>query len=256
MKATPLETSGGIPTPHHPKHVEIDNRTLKLRVGLVAIGLPVLTDLLTDRRIHSISESRYCKGPASTIFVGFLFAIPAFLCAHNGHDRRQMFWSKVASLAAALIALFPCECDRGKGLGVHYAAAAVLFGVLTYFCWAFYRRSDHSTCPQAKRRRVVYLLCAIAMVLAILALGAYALLPVDPSRFPQFVSYGEAAGLLAFGVSWMVASRTLPGLTPGWRRTSVAPSSRGFVFSGLETRRWRGMQGIATMLRCERRGGA
>jgi RimJ/RimL family protein N-acetyltransferase len=30
--------------------------------------------------------------------------------------------------------------------------------------------------------------------------------------------------------------------------------SAGFVFSGLETRRWRGMQGIATMLRYERRG--
>ena len=40
-----------------------------------------------------------------------------------------------------------------------------------HFCWAFYPRSDHSTYPQAKRRRVVYLLCAIAMVLAILALG-------------------------------------------------------------------------------------
>ena len=211
MSAT--QSSGMMPTPHHPKHVELDNRTLKLVVGLIAIGLPILTDLLSDRRIRSISESYYFVGAVSTIFVGFLFAIAAFLCAYNGRTQYQMFWSKVAGLSAALIALYPCDCDRVRGPGVHYPAAAVLFGVLTYFCWAFYRRSFESAYPQAKARRVVYLACAIAMVLAILALGANALLNIDKSVFPQFVFYGEAAGLVAFGISWLVASRTLPGLT-------------------------------------------
>jgi hypothetical protein len=220
MNAIPPKASGMIPTPHHPKHVEIDNRTLKLVVGLIAIGLPVLTDLLSDRRILSISESYYYTGPESTIFVGFLFAIASFLCAYNGRTRQQMFWSKVAGLSAALIALYPCDCDRIKGPGVHYAAAAVLFGVLTYFCWAFYRRSFGSAYPQAKARRAVYLACAIAMVLAILALGANAVLHFDRSVFPQFVFYGEAAGLVAFGISWLVASRTLPVLTHPQERFS------------------------------------
>lgn len=208
----PLEV-GVLPEPHRPKRVEIDNRTLKLVVGLIAIGMPILTDLLSDRQIHSISESYYCEGRTSTVFVGFLFAIAAFLCAYNGRSRYQMFWSKVAAVSAALIALFPCDCDRIKGPGVHYAAAAALFGVLTYFCWAFYRRSFTSKYPEAKLRRIIYLACAIAMVLAILALAANALVHFDKRELPQFVFYGEATGLIAFGISWLVASRTLPVLT-------------------------------------------
>lgn len=220
MDPSPPMASSLIPTPHHPKHVEIDNRTLKLVVGLIAIGMPALTDLLSNRQIHSISESYYCTGRASTVFVGFLFAIAAFLCAYNGRTRHQMFWSKVAGLSAALTALFPCDCDRVSGPGVHYAAAAVLFGVLTYFCWAFYRRSFVSKYPQAKLRRAVYLACAIAMVLAIFALGANAVVTFDKSMFPQFVFYGEATGLVAFGISWLVASRTLPVLTHPQERFS------------------------------------
>ena len=209
-----------VPTPNEPKRVEIDNRTLKLVVGLVAIGLPLLTDLLTDRHIRSISESYYFTGAASTIFVGFLFAIAAFLCAYNGRTRYQMFWSKVAGLSAALIALFPCDCERMKGPGVHYVAAVAMFGVLTYFCWAFYRRSLTSSYPQARARRTVYLACAIAILLAILALSVNALLHFDASWIPQFVFYGEAVGLVSFGTSWLVASRTLPGLTHPQERFS------------------------------------
>ena len=222
MNATPPPTSIEIPTPHHPKRVEIDNRTLKLVVGVIAIGLPVLTDVLTDRRIHSISESYYCTGAASTIFVGFLFAIAAFLCAYNGRSRAQMVWSKVAGLSAALIALFPCDCNRFRGPGVHYAAATVLFGVLAYFCWVFYGRSRESKFSQeaAARRRVVYLTCAVAIVVAILALAANALLHFDEFGYPRFVFYAEATGLVAFGISWLVASRTLPVLTHPQERFS------------------------------------
>lgn len=220
MNSVTSQAANTIPMPQHPKRVEIDNRTLKLIVGLIAIGLPALTDLLTDRRIQSISESYYFTGPASTIFIGFLFAIAAFLCAYNGRTAHQMYWSKVAGLSAALIALFPCDCDRIKGPGVHYAAAALMFGVLTYFCWAFYRRSFVSKYPQARARRAIYLACAIAMVLAILALAANALLHFDLVWIPQFVFYGEALGLVAFGISWLVASRTLPGLTHPQERFS------------------------------------
>ena len=53
-----------------------------------------------------------------------------------------------------------------------------------------------------------------------------ALLPVDPSRFPQFVFYGEAVGLLVFSVSWLVASRTLPRLThPEERFSPLRPDN-------------------------------
>ena len=58
------------------------------------------------------------------------------------------------------------------------------------------------------------------MVLAILALAANGLLHFDKSWIPQFVFYGEAVGLVAVGISWLVASRTLPGLTHQQERFS------------------------------------
>lgn len=58
------------------------------------------------------------------------------------------------------------------------------------------------------------------MVLAILALAANGLLHFDKSWIPQFVFYGEAVGLVAVGISWLVASRTLPGLTHPQERFS------------------------------------
>jgi hypothetical protein len=209
--------------------VEIDNRTLKLIVGVIAIGLPILTDLLTDRRIHSISESYYYTGPASVVFVGFLFSIAAFLFAYNGRTRHQMFWSKVAGISATLIALFPCDCGRVKGPGVHYAAAAVMFGVLTYFCWAFYKRSMEPTRVQYRQtqiRRVIYLGCAIGIVAAILFLCANALVHFDRGPMPQAAFYGEAIGLVAFGISWLTASRTLPVVThPAERFSPLRPNN-------------------------------
>ena len=137
-------------------------------------SLPVITDLLSGGRIRSISGSYFDTGTISTVFVGSLFAIAAFLVAYNGRTRDQMFWRKVAAIAAALIALCPRNCngDGSKGLGVHYAAATVMFGVLTYFCWAFYGRSFESRDPQSKARRAIYLASGLVMVLASLAAQA------------------------------------------------------------------------------------
>lgn len=97
-----------IPNPHRPKRVEIDNRAMKLVVGAIAIALPLLTAAFTGWSILSISESYYLTGPASMIFIGFLFAIAEFLCAYTGRGKPQMVSSKLAGLAAASIALFPC----------------------------------------------------------------------------------------------------------------------------------------------------
>jgi len=67
-----------------PKNREIDHRTLKLLVGLMALSLPFFTSLLAKNPITSISASYYEGGWSQSIFIGFLFAISAFLLAYNG----------------------------------------------------------------------------------------------------------------------------------------------------------------------------
>ena len=111
-----------------PKRQEIDHRTIKLVVGVIATSLAGLTSLFAQSRIASISASYYEGGWSQSIFIGFLFAIAAFLLAYNGQSRGEMVLSKVASVAALGVALFPCKCEVHTELVpyVHGVSAAVM----------------------------------------------------------------------------------------------------------------------------------
>ena len=205
-----------------PSKPEIDHRTLKLLVGLMALSLPFLTNYLHST-ITSISES-YCEGgSAQSIFVGFLFAIAAFLLAYNGLSLTEMVMSKVAGVAALVVALFPCGCE-GRPETVphlHYAAAAVMFLTLAYFCHVFYKRARKKGFTEAKRRAVVYAISGFIIMLSMLLL-ALDLLPghILRNADKRLAFHCESAALLAFGVSWLTASRTLPVLSRSDERLS------------------------------------
>jgi hypothetical protein len=199
-----------------PRRQEIDHRTIKLIVGVIAISLPFLTSAFAGSALTSISASYYEGGWSQSIFVGFLFAISAFLLAYNGLTPTEMVLSKVAAGAALGVTLFHCECGSHPALVpyVHGASAAVMFLILTFFCRAFYKRALQKGYPEAKVRAAIYVACGTAIVLAIIALafdhfsgGALS------GRIPRLVFSGESVGLIAFGISWLTASRTLPVLT-------------------------------------------
>lgn len=199
-----------------PQRQEIDHRTIKLIVGLIAISLAALTSFFAKAAITSISASYYEGGWSQSIFIGFLFAIAAFLLAFNGQSVAEMRLSKVAALAALGVALFPCECD-GRSVPIrhiHGVSAAVMFLILAYFCVGFFRRARVKGHSQANVRAAIYASCGIAIVLSIIVLGLDHLLHGAFSKHVhRLVFYGEATGLVAFGISWLTASRTLPLLT-------------------------------------------
>ncbi|MEO7323211.1 MAG: hypothetical protein ABIW82_00110 [Dokdonella sp.] len=199
-----------------PKKEEIDHRTIKLIVGVIAISLASLTSLFASTPISSISDSYYEGGWSQSIFVGFLFAIAAFLLAYNGESRTEMLLSKLAAVAALGVALFPCGCGTHSEFipYVHAISAATMFLILAYFCYMFFRRAKDKGHPQAKARAGIYAACGIAILLAILALALDNFFPASLSaRIPRLRFYGEATGLVAFGISWLTASRVLPGIT-------------------------------------------
>src|SRR5689334_1419177 len=156
-----------------PKKREIDERTIKLLVGFAALSLAGLTDLFAKTPITSISASYYEGGWSQSIFIGFLFAISAFLLAYNGKIKIEMVLSKVAAIASFGVALFPCDCDgRASPVPyVHGASAAIMFLILACFCYIFLQRARSKDYPQAHRRRIIYILCGIALVVSVLALG-------------------------------------------------------------------------------------
>ena len=210
-----------LPNPTKP---EIDHRTLKLLVGLIALSLANLTSFFADSKITSISESYYEGGWAQSIFVGFLFAIAAFLLAYNGLSRIEMVLSKVAAVAALGVALFPCGCSGHAETvpHVHFASAAVMFLILAYFCYVFYERARRKGHTEANRRAFVYAVCGLAILASILALVFDTISGgVLSAAIPRLVYYCERAGLVAFGISWLTASRILPVLTRSDERFSL-----------------------------------
>ncbi len=207
-----------------PEKEEIDHHTLRLIVGLIALSLAALTSLFSNGAITSVSASYHEGGWARDIFVGFLFAIAAFLMAYNGHSRRQMLLSKLAAFAALGIAMFPCKCDIHTEIipYVHGTSAAIMFLVLAGFCLTFYLRARNKGHRQARWRAGIYALCGITIVLAILVLTLDHFLGGAISRkIVRLTYYGEYAGLVAFGVAWLVASRVLPVLSAKDERISV-----------------------------------
>ena len=199
-----------------PKREEIDHLTIKFVVGLIAVSLAPLTDFFAKSRLRSISASYYEGGWSQTIFIGFLFAIAAFLLAYNGFSRTDMLLSKLTSAAALGVAMFPCQCGSHNEAVpyVHWISATTMFIILVYLCYSFYRRARSKAHKEANRRARVYVACGIAIVISILTIAFDQLSgEILSSKLPRLTFYGESTGLVAFGVSWFTASRVLPGLT-------------------------------------------
>lgn len=186
-----------------PRRQEIDHRTLKRVVGVVAISLAFLTWLSAGAAMTSISAAYYAGGWSQSIFVGFLFAIAAFLLAYNGQS--------------------PCRRDGHEELVpyVHEGAATTMFLVLAYSCYGFLRSAWGKGHIRAKLRAAIYAVCGVAIPLSIVVL-AYGHLfnRILTDRIPRLTFYGEATALVAFGISWLTAGRTLPLLTRATERFS------------------------------------
>jgi hypothetical protein len=213
-----------------PETPEIDHRTLKLIVGVIALSLAGLTGLLARYRITSVSGSYYEGGYSQIILIGFLFAIAAFLLAYNGLSRREMVLSKIASVAALGVAIFPCTCPGHPELAsfapqvkyVHSVSAAIMFLILAFFCYEFNRRAQAKGYVQARRRARIYVVCGVLIVASMVVMAIDTLMDHALSaRFDRLTFVGEAVALVAFGVSWLTASRIFPGLTREDERLSL-----------------------------------
>jgi hypothetical protein len=208
---------------------EIDHHTLKLMVGLIALTLANITAFFAATPLESISASYHEGGWSRDIFVGFLFAIGAFLVAYNGVDSKEFILAKVAAMAAMGVAMFPCRCEDHEEIlpYVHIVSAAVMFLVLAGFCWVFYNRARAKRRRQADWRSYAYATCGLVI------LAAVGILVFDgvtkgsiSSSVERLTFYGERASLIAFGISWLVASRVLPIITAADERVSVLPVKR------------------------------
>jgi hypothetical protein len=207
---------------------------LRKAVGWIAMALPfVLLALHRGPSLTSISQSYYRD--VNALFVGFLCAIGVFLLFYRGYDGRDRIASFIAGACAIVVSQVPCGSGcRAPALpvatlwqwqdayprlltGVHFGAAAVMFGALACFCFFLFPETDkrgHEGDRKILRNRI-YRACG-TVILATMAVKALDAL-VSHFRGSGFLwDVGtfcvEATMILAFGISWAVKGESFPPL--------------------------------------------
>ena len=201
-----------------------DYRLLRLVIGVIALSLPLVVWLAAGTKLNSISASYYTD--ARNYFVGMLFVVSAFLLAYNGHFLREALASKIASLAAAGIALFPTLCDEVITTNiclacstlntaiVHYVCAFTMFGILAYFCLDPFSDKTKTRGVMYDRRRWVYQVCGWGIIVSF-ALGGVTMMMfkyLDISSDNRILFWVESLALICFGIAWIVSGKTFASL--------------------------------------------
>jgi hypothetical protein len=227
--------------PSDPSKRVINHKTMRVIIGLIAFLMPFVVVMLSGRPwkdMSSISISYWTD--SRDIFVGSLVAVAFFLLAYNGTGtcRRDMeyYLSKAACLFAVLVAFFPTTgfCP-GQDIPpkwiasvsgfiftipkiVHYASAVSLFFCLMLMLSFFSLRAKHKN---KLRRANVYFGLSLGMFFGmplVYAIGKY-------STLYEPVFWVEVAGLLLFGVGWLIAGSYKSKKDPPLPATAVLKGS-------------------------------
>ena len=191
-----------------------DYRALRLLMGLIAFTLPFVVSLISLSPLSSSSAAYHTE--ARDVFVGMLFIVASFLWAYNGHTTKQAWASKVASITAIIVALYPTSCgtcETDLKSTIHYMGAAILFAILAYFCFGPFREKTKGQPGKKGRRSKIYYICGWIMILCILAVGISKItLPDEAIKALKITYWAEAIALVAFGVAWITAGKFLSPL--------------------------------------------
>lgn len=204
----------------------INHKVLRRGTGIIAFLLPILVSIIVPGCPSSISITYHTD--AHDVFVGGLIAVAFFLAAYNGNGSCQKdleyYYSKAASLFAALVALVPTSpklryedstpyyirqlfgCYHGT---VHNVAAVLLFIVLILMVAHFARRAQYK---ERYKRSMIY---KVILTLMIAGMATIAIIGLTTSCWTDWVYWLELVGLWLFGIAWIIAG--------SYRTTSSMP---------------------------------
>jgi hypothetical protein len=186
-----------------------DYRALRLLVGIIAFLLPIAVPLIASTNLTSISASYYTN--SRDIFVGMLFIVGSFLWAYNGHSTTESVVSKIAGVAAVVIAICPtaCDtCDANSKSYIHYGAAVTLFLLLAYFCFGPFRKNTRNKPGKKGLRSKIYFTCGCVMLFCMLGAGISRFaLSKETMDMLDITYWAETFALFAFGAAWIVAGK-------------------------------------------------
>ncbi len=196
-------------------------------IGILGISLPfvvVLGGFAHGESGVQGSISGYYYTHMRDFLVGISSGVALFLMSYKGYERIDDFVAKLCGIFAVGMVLFPTAMYSGKTVRVgmffinddisgiiHLAFSALFFLALSFnSLFLFTRRHPGVMGKEKKRRNVVYRLCGIVMIVAIVSIAIYTLFLRDTflaAVNPVLIL--ESVALIAFGISWWVKGNTL-----------------------------------------------
>ena len=196
-------------------------------IGILGISIPfivVLGGFTQGEPTVQGSISGYYYTNMRDCLVGILSGVALFLLSYKGYEKIDDIVAKMSGMFALGMILFPTAMFSGKIVRVgmfliddsisekiHLTFGTLFFLALSFnSLFLFTRRHPGVMGKEKKRRNMIYRICGIVMILAIVCITIYTfflrgtfLAAMNP------VLMLESVALFAFGISWLVKGHTL-----------------------------------------------
>ena len=158
--------------------------------------------------LDSISETYYSNH--KIVMIGVLLTASGFLFCYEGYDLGDRLWTVLAAIGAAGVAAFPCSSSfynldyvglfslpNNVSNIVHFIFAFLTFGSLAIMTLTQFTKGTD------KKRNVVYIVCSIIMLLAIVMIPVSGKIGMPNWSTMLF----EFIHLEAFATAWFTKSK-------------------------------------------------
>jgi hypothetical protein len=200
--------------------------TLRKLIGILGIALPVIVVLggiLQPVFFIQSSISSYYYTNMRDFFIGLLSVVALFLISYKGYEKIDNIVGNMSGAFALGIIFFPTAmlCDNDVNVGIfligdkisdfiHLTFAALFFLSLSFNSLFLFTKYNPDTLTEEKKKRnIIYRVCGIIMLLAIVCIAVYVFLLKHTcvSKLHP-VLFFEGIALLAFGISWLIKGET------------------------------------------------
>ena len=197
-----------------------------LRRGLafMAIAFPFILWALAGFQ-DSLSAYYHCArdgcaapgaGAGRDVLTGVLLAAGTFLFFYKGYRKREDWALNLAGLAAAGVAFFPCDFDRGAGEGrtligkIHFTSGLVFFLALAFVCLFCAKDTLDYLKDEAKKLWFKRIYAGLGMAMVVVPLTVLALhFMMKPGERSYYVLAIEVVGLFVFAAFWLFKSKEI-----------------------------------------------
>lgn len=210
----------------------IDTIRLRKTVGWLGMLLPIIVLVLClifqcvpGHVFPDSISATYYFAPTITPFMGILIAASILLICYKGYEMIDDVINTLTGIAGLCICLFPCSNPEMYKMGlipdyvgtfqmpvnisgwIHNISAVLFFGLLAYNVIFLFTKSSGEMTKNKKIRNIIYRVCGIGMVVALLAIVLVSVFNIWGGTWLV-----EAVALFFFGIAFLTKADVYPWL--------------------------------------------